>query len=160
MTEMPEIDATTETDHLVASLNEIPSYLLNRISHRYNKNVRDALKAAGLTTIATRVLVSLAVFEELSVNDLCVYAIAEQPTMSRALDRMEAEGLVTRHAGDSDSRTRIVRLTPEGKALYRRIWPVMASQNEHMMQGIPKEDRKVVLRTLAQMLENIRKNPF
>ncbi|MEZ5714900.1 MAG: MarR family winged helix-turn-helix transcriptional regulator [Paracoccaceae bacterium] len=160
MTDMPSHQTVPEAEALVGSLNEIPSYLLNRIAHRYNKNVRDALKAAGLTTIATRVLVSLAVFKELSVNDLCIYAVAEQPTMSRALDKMEAEGLVFRNAGTSDNRTRIVSLTEAGEALYRKIWPVMAKQNERMMQGIPAEDRKVVLRSLAQMLDNIRENPF
>ncbi|PIE10375.1 MAG: MarR family transcriptional regulator [Rhodobacterales bacterium] len=157
MLEMTDTNAKTPP---VKSLTEIPSYLLIRVSHRYNKNMRDALKASGLTTVATRVLVSLAVFKELSVNDLCVYAVAEQPTMSRALDKMEAEGLVTRQAGSEDSRTRIVRLSPAGSALCTDIWPVMAEQNERMMRGIPAEDRAVLLRTMAKMLENIRKNPI
>lgn len=145
---------------MIASLNEIPSYLLNRITHRYNRNVREALKAAGLTTISTRILITLSIFGKLSVNDLCIHAIAEQPTMSRALDRMEAEGLLTRHAGNKDGRTRIVSLTPAGEALCRKVWPVMAAENEHMMRGIPAEDREVLMRSLGRMLENIRKNPI
>lgn len=160
MPELTEPATQPQPPNIVGSLHEIPSYLLVRIAHRYNKNVRDALKQEGLTTIATRVLLSLAVFGELSVNDLCVHAVAEQPTMSRALDRMEAEGLVKRHAGSPDSRTRIVRLSEAGEALCHDIWPVMAEQNEFMMRGIPEKDRKVLMRSLARMLDNIRKNPL
>lgn len=154
-----EMIPSTDTD-LARSLNEIPSYLLTRIAHRHNKNVRDALKAVGLTTIATRVLVSLAVFKTLSVSDLCVYAVAEQPTMSRALDKLEAEGLIQSKAGASDSRVRMIQLTEQGEALYRRVWPVVSEHNERMMRGISEEDRLQMLSTLTRMLNNTRKNPL
>ena len=112
-----------------AVLKELPSYLLNRISHRYNKNTHEALKAAGLTTITTRVLVSLKMFGPLSVGELCVHAIAEQPTMSRALDRLEAERLVRRAASDEDSRMRVVRLTAAGeKDVSRDLAGVFAAE--------------------------------
>lgn len=154
-----EVTPPSETD-LARSLNEIPSYLLTRIAHRHNKNVRDALKAVGLTTIATRVLVSLAVFKTLSVSDLCVYAVAEQPTMSRALDKLEADGVIQSKAGAADSRVRMIELTEQGEALYRRVWPVVTEHNERMMRGISEQDRQQMLSTLTRMLNNTRKNPL
>lgn len=148
------------TDDLVRSLNKIPSYLLTRIAHRHNKNVRDALKAVGLTTTAARVLVSLAIFTRLSVSDLCVYAVAEQPTMSRTLEKLAADGLIVSAAGPEDNRVRMIELTPDGEALYRRVWPVVSEHNERMMRGISDEDRLHMLRTLSRMLNNTRKNPL
>ncbi len=144
----------------IQTLESLHSYLLNRISHRYNKSVHKALGAVGLTTISTRILVSLKLLGGLSVNQLCVHAIAEQPTMSRALDRLEAEGLVERFASEADSRVRMVRLTGAGERKYLEIWPVIAEQNQKMMKGISEEDQEISRRVLAQMLENIRVNKF
>lgn len=160
MTQKLTCEEANNTDDLVRSLNEIPSYLLTRIAHRHNKNVHDALKAVGLTTIATRVVVSLAIFGSLSVSDLCVYAVAEQPTMSRALNRLEMDGLVVSQQGPEDSRVRMIQLTPAGEALSRRVWPVVSEHNERMMRGISDEDRQHLLRTLTRMLNNTRKNPL
>ena len=144
----------------IQTLENLHSYLLNRITHRYNKSVHKELGAVGLTTITTRILVSLKLLGGLSVNDLCVHAIAEQPTMSRALDRLENEGLVERYADTDDSRIRMVRLTKAGEAKYHDIWPVIADQNQAMMKGISTADQETSRRVLAKMLENIRVNRF
>jgi len=142
----------------VQTLENLHSYLLNRITHRYNKSVHKELGAVGLTTIKTRILVSLKLLGGLSVNDLCVHAIAEQPTMSRALDRLEAEGLVERYADAQDSRIRMVRLTRAGEETYRKIYPVIEEQNRAMMKGISAADQEALRRILMKMLENIRVN--
>lgn len=141
-------------------LGNLASYLLNRIAHRYNHGTHSRLKAVGLTTIATRIIVSLKVYGELTVKELCVHAIAEQPTMSRALDRMEDEKLISRQVSDKDNRVRVVRLTEQGEAVYEKIWPVMVGANEDLLRGISEDDRAALMRILTTILENIRKNPF
>ena len=142
------------------ALTGLPSYQLTRIAHRYNQTIHAELKAAGLSTIATRIIASLKIFDELTINELCVHALAEQPTMSRALDRLEADGLIRRTGKDEDNRKRVVHLTPEGEALFERIWPVTQAANEAMLEGIPAEDREVTMRTLVKVLENIRVHPI
>ena len=54
------------------------------------------LKRVGLTSIKMWCLTSLAVYEKLTINELCLHAISEQPTMRRTIDAMEADGLVAR----------------------------------------------------------------
>jgi len=142
------------------ALTGLPSYLLTRIAHRYNQTIQAELKAIGLSTISTRIIASLKVFDELTINELCVHALAEQPTMSRALDRLETDGIIKRTVKDDDNRKRVVRLTPEGDALFDRIWPVTLSANDTMFQDIPEADREVTMRTLLKVLENIRVHPI
>lgn len=144
----------------VKALENLHSYLLNRISHRYNKSIHKELGKIGLTTITTRVLVSLKVFGGLSVSELCVHAIAEQPTMSKALKRLSSEGLVESYADAEDSRIRMVRLTDAGEKTYTQIWPVIADQNKAMMDGISTADQDIARRVLTKMLDNIRVNRF
>ncbi len=157
---MPTLEASRRTVGKPDKLNQLTSYLLNRISHRYNQTILAQLKDVGLTTTSARVIVCLKVHGELTINELCVHAIAEQPAMSRALDRMEEEQLVSRHVGDRDSRVRVIRLTAEGEALYDKIWPTMAIANEELLQGISQQDRDAFMRVLTQILVNIRQNPF
>jgi DNA-binding MarR family transcriptional regulator len=142
------------------ALTGLPSYLLTRIAHRYNQTIHAELKAVGLSTISTRIIASLKIFDELTINELCVHALAEQPTMSRALDRLESDGVIKRKVKDEDNRKRVVRLTKDGEALFERIWPVTLSANDAMFQGISDEDRDATMRTLLKVLENIRVHPI
>lgn len=80
--------------------------------------------------------------------------------MSRALDRLEADGLIRRAVKDEDNRKRTVRLTDAGHALTADIWPVMTGANDAMLEGIPKADREVTVRTLLKVLENVRVHPI
>ena len=150
----------TKTTKQPDTLTGLPSYLITRIAHRYNQTMHAELKAIGLTTISTRIITSLRVFGELTINELCVHALAEQPTMSRALDRLEADGTLIRTVKDEDNRKRVIRLTPQGAALSDQIWPVMQSANDHILDGIPKSDREATMRTLLKVLENIRVHPI
>ena len=55
----------------------------------------------------------------------------EAPTVTKMVARMEAHGLVTRHADDADRRASRVFLTADGKRLKRpveRIWKKLTAE--------------------------------
>ena len=147
-------------EHPDKDLWAIGSYLINRIAHRYNRNVRGELKALGLTTLNARIVVSLRAFGQLTISELCVHAIAEQPTMSRALDRLERDGLVSRGVGETDGRSRLVRLTPAGERLRERIMPVLDEANDVLLEGLAPPERAELMSLLGRVLERIRKHPI
>ena len=70
-----------------------------------------------------RTLAVLSIMHGVTVNELSVYTVTEQSTMSRTLDALEAQGLVRREPGEADSRVREVYLTDEGP---RRVRPRLA----------------------------------
>ena len=80
--------------------------------------------------------------------------------MSRTLDQLEAASLVQREGDEADSRVRRVRLTPEGRATFERLWPALAGAEARLFEGIGPEERERFLATLDRMLRNIRRNPF
>ena len=82
----------------------------------------------------------------------------EQSTLSRTLDALEAQGLVRREQGDSDSRVRKVFLTDEGRAEFGRAWPAMHDAFEAMFDGIDDAEYAALIATLQKMLRNIRKH--
>ena len=133
-------------------------YLMNRIMGRYNASLREEMAKLGLTTPKMRALAVLSVIDRPTIRELAIYAIAEQSTMSRALDGLEAEGLVRREADPADSRSTRVAITGDGRAAFDRLWPHMAAAQARMFDGIPEEERRAFVGTLQRILTNVRKH--
>jgi DNA-binding MarR family transcriptional regulator len=139
-------------------LQQFAPYLMNRIMGRYNANLRDALRKHDLTVPQVRALAVLSVMDGVPVNDLSVYTVTEQSTMSRTLDALETQGLVRREQAQTDSRVRKVFLTDEGRAEFGRAWPFMHDLYETMFDGIDDQEYAALIATLTKMLRNVRKH--
>ena len=139
-----------------AGLEGYAPYLMNRIMGRYNANMREALRAEGLTTAKMRTLAVLSVKGGLPISALAVFAVVEQSTLSRALDGLLSDGLIRREADAEDGRSFRIYLTEAGRAAFDRLWPGMAAEHDAMFAGIDEPERTAFLATLSKMLTNIR----
>jgi DNA-binding MarR family transcriptional regulator len=133
-------------------------YLMNRIMGRYNAGFRDEMAEMGLTTPKARALAVLSVVEGPLIRELAVYTVIEQSTLSRALDQLQAEGLIRRETDASDSRAVRVFISDAGRAVFEDLWPHMADAQARMFRGIPEDERQAFVATLQKMLINIRKH--
>lgn len=139
-------------------LESFAPYLMNRIMGRYNESLQQEMLALGLTTAKMRALATLAVRDGLRIQDLAIYAVVQQSTLSRALDGLEADGLIARSPCPEDNRATLVHLCAEGRAAYDRLWPHMAESYARMFTGISPKERAAFTETLQKMLRNIRKH--
>jgi DNA-binding MarR family transcriptional regulator len=139
-------------------LQQFAPYLMNRIMGRYNATLRDDFRKQGLTIPQVRTLAVLSVTDGVTVNDLSVYTVIEQSTLSRTLDTLEGQGFVRREQGITDSRIRHVFLTDEGRAEFARAWPAMHDAFEAMFDDIDDAEYAALIATLLKMLKNIRKH--
>ncbi|WBU58867.1 MarR family winged helix-turn-helix transcriptional regulator [Paracoccus albus] len=153
MMKFPDID----NDGPVFDLDTMPSFTLNHVVHRYHQVLQSRLRSAGVSTLKMRIIVSLRSFGSLTVSELCNWAIAEQPTMSRALDSLEGQGIVQRQAGDTDSRLRMISLTEPGRQLFDRIYPEISRVNEAMVEGLSAQEQAAMLSALQRVLGNLQK---
>jgi DNA-binding MarR family transcriptional regulator len=133
-------------------------YLMNRIMGRYNASLRTEMAELGLTTPKMRALAVLSVIDGPLIRELSVYIVAEQSTLSRALDQLAAEGLIHRETDPGDSRATRLFITEAGRATFETLWPRMAEAQARMFRGIPDEERQAFVGTLQKMLANIRKH--
>jgi DNA-binding MarR family transcriptional regulator len=91
------------------------------------ENIETALKAADLPPLAFYdVLLELGrdPAGRLRLNELGGRVLLSKSNVTRLVDRLEAEGLVAREACEDDARGAFAVITPEGRALTRRMWPV------------------------------------
>ncbi|MFV0292757.1 MAG: MarR family winged helix-turn-helix transcriptional regulator [Paracoccus sp. (in: a-proteobacteria)] len=103
-----------------------------------------------------RIIISLKAYGELTVSELCNYAIAEQPTMSRALDGLERQGMVRRQQSEVDSRLRLISLTDGGLRLFNRIYPEVSRVNAALIAGFSATEGEDFVMRLRQMVRSLR----
>lgn len=139
-------------------LTNFAPYLMNRIMGRYNASLREEVAGLGLTTPKMRALAVLSVVEAPLIRELAVYAVTDPSTLSRALDQLQADGMIRREADSADSRAVRVYITEAGRAAFEQLWPHMAVAQARMFRGIPEDERRAFVGTLQKMLANIRKH--
>lgn len=153
-------DTTTAPRLDETGLEQFAPYLMNRIMGRYNASLRTEMAALGLTTPQMRSLAVLSVHDGILIRELAVYAVVEQSTLSRALDKLAQDGLVRRETDTDDSRATRIFLTDAGRAAYARMWPHMADAVGQMFAGIDAADQRAFVATLQKILRNVRVHDF
>jgi MarR family transcriptional regulator, 2-MHQ and catechol-resistance regulon repressor len=84
------------------------------------------IRQIGLTPAQFDIVATLGNTEGMSFKELGERTLITKGTLTGVVDRLVAQGLVRRAASATDGRSQIAKLTPEGDALFQRIFP------EHM----------------------------
>ena len=128
--------------------------LLAQASQLISAEFHTVARAAGVPVAEWRILASLAGGEPLPVGRLAQLVIAPQPTVTRQLDRMVKKGLVERVAHDSDRRLALVRTTPAGEALARRLVAQAQAHEREVLApfgAAEGAELKAMLRTMIRL---------
>ncbi|MDQ0315438.1 MarR family winged helix-turn-helix transcriptional regulator [Amorphus orientalis] len=141
-------------------LDHFAPYLINRISARWNADMLDRLKEYGLSTLEMRVLAILSVMPDVTINEIAVFAVTEQSTMSRTLHGLEGRGLVTIRRREGDQRVREVNMTKDGRAAFNQVWPEMHDSLNRMFAGFSDTEYEMLIMLLTRVLRNIRHHDF
>lgn len=104
------------------------AYLLARASFVVSGEFHAKLKDWQLSVPEWRVLACLMDVEGLSVGELAAMALMKQPGLTKVLDRMARDGLLTRRGTTADRRRVTIHLTPKGRA---RAMPVQRAAKAH-----------------------------
>jgi len=97
----------------------------------------------ALTRDEWRVLAALAHQGEIRAADVKDRTTLDKMQVSRALARLEAQGLVARAPDPDDGRASRVRLLPAGAALYRKIVPMVQAREEYLLSDLTPQELEV-----------------
>lgn len=107
--------------------------------------------AVGLTPPQWRVIRALSAGVPLDVRTLADRCALMQPSVSRLLKSLEDRGLIRRVA-ESDSRRRLLTITPKGQQIFNRIAIIVEAVYRDLEDAYGAED----LARLAAMLRRLR----
>jgi MarR family 2-MHQ and catechol resistance regulon transcriptional repressor len=85
------------------------------------------------------------------VNDIGRRVDLTSGSITTAIDRLETRGLVVRELDDADRRSRIVRLTPAGRAHISEIFARHVHALEAASSGLTKTERKSLIELLKKL---------
>lgn len=135
-------------------LNQFAPYLLNRLSAQWNDELQDLLRHLGLSTTQFRALAVLTVASGITINELALFAVTEQSTMSRTLDALQDQGLVRRRTKAGDGRVREVFITAKGLKVFSGVWPDVHGLHARFFADVEEGEFRGFVATLQKVLRN------
>ncbi|HET6172735.1 MAG TPA: MarR family winged helix-turn-helix transcriptional regulator [Gaiellales bacterium] len=79
----------------------------------------------------------------------------EGPTLTRHLDNLERNGLVSRQRSETDRRAFRVELTEAGEAAHDRMLGAVIAFNRHLQAGLSRDDLQRLDELLTQLARNV-----
>lgn len=155
---MTKLKQKTELDGF--ELDNFLPYLLNRVVNRLNQSLASDLKAIGLTAPQYRVLAVLKARDGRNVNELAVYTVTEQSTLTKILGRMEDTGLIERRPDRVDRRVVNIFLTAKGDTAFNQVLPVALKHYDQAIEGLDDTAHQELIAALHKILGNVRVSPF
>src|SRR6188768_3718981 len=76
------------------------------------------------------------------------------PAMTRMLDRLEEKELLRRERSELDRRVVHLHLTPKGKKIANKIWPIVVEGMHVHLEGFKKDELNQLNDLLGRMLTN------
>lgn len=128
-------------------------YLLARVSHVLSSEFHHQLRRRGVAVPVWRVLASLSGSKGETVTGLAEVCLLQQPTMTKLLDRMVRDGLVTRTQDGRDRRVVRVALTPQGETLATDLVRAAKQHESTVLARFPDMESVELKSVLRSVLE-------
>ena len=132
-------------------------FWLNRVYQRTRSEMYRVFAEHGEDVTPEQWMVLMRLWERdgLSQSEVSDLTLRDAPTMSRILRVMEQRGYVERRTSRDDARVHRVHLTRHGRALKKKLVPLVRELVERTAHGIDPADIAHLRRTLKRMFENL-----
>lgn len=137
-----------------------PFYLMAHADFKYHEDMDKVLHKHGVSKPIYRVMTVLREYQPASIGTIAEVALTKRSTISRIIDRMVEQGLVTTEANPDDNRVTEVTLTISGQQTLRKLTPIVGRQFTRAMAGVSNRDIAHLLRTLQTIGANLSKLPI
>lgn len=129
-------------------------YLMRKVMTSIRTQADAQLSTHDLTYAQWLPLFKISRCEQTTVASLARDLETDPAAMTRALDRLEAKGLVLRERSTTDRRVVQLALTPEGQAVAAKVPPVLADVLNGHLSDFSHDEWQLLLRLLRRMLVN------
>ena len=130
--------------------------LLRLLTRRLGVLDKSELPCCGITYSQCHTLVEIGRKRCLSINELADLLGLDKSTMSRTVNTMVEQGLVTREPDPADRRYVNINLTELGNKILADIESRMADYYLNIYQSIPQDKREQVLESLELLVHTIK----
>ncbi|MFJ5790410.1 MarR family winged helix-turn-helix transcriptional regulator [Lysinibacillus sp. NPDC093197] len=143
-------------DNIIADIRQFNRFYTNLLG-LLDKHVLDT----GYSFTEARVIVEIGLLEQCISNNLVENLNIDRSYMSRIITKLSNDGLISKESSILDNRTKLIRLTPKGLALFDQLNEKSDEQIVKLLQGLsPMEINEIhasmlMIQKKLNMLEEI-----
>lgn len=135
-----------------SNLAERYSYRLTALSNLLTVwSARNLGRQFDISVVEWRVLATIAQFGPSPAKNITVNTVMDKGNVSRAVQGLEKGGFVTRSPDKSDGRTQIIKMTPSGRRLHKKISAQSIARQVRLSASLTIEERRVLDRALTKL---------
>lgn len=125
--------------------------VLSRAFNAITRQASDDIERQGLSMTDFSVLEVLYHRGPLSLGDIGERVLLKSGSVTYAVDRLEEKRFLRRRASAEDLRVTIAELTPAGRAVMDRVFPVHAETLRQKLSGLSRTEKRQATELLKRL---------
>lgn len=89
-------------------------------------------------------------------NELAFITNRNKASLTRLINVMEKNNLVTRVSSKKDSRKKLIKINHKGTLLFLKMKPLMFKTLETMQHGITEDEKKIFINIITKIQTNLK----
>lgn len=153
-------DLRSEKDHAVHEINNRLFFRLFQVANTLHTKGTQAIEEFGVTTQQWSVLGALSRPQAeggMSINDLSRLLLVSRQNLTGVLSRLERDGLIERATSEDDRRSRKVRLSKQGQALWLKLQDPIHQFYDKALKDLSFDDRLAFIHYFTKLQNNMSK---
>jgi DNA-binding MarR family transcriptional regulator len=136
-----------------AGLEQFLTYRMHVLNKLSDRGISERYQTKlGITLPEARVIASVGSFGPFSIMELAKHANLDKSQASRAAEALIQRGLVARAPSAEDGRSVVISLTPEGRALFRKVMPIARKWNADLFACLDEAQAQALGQALDQVI--------
>ncbi|MGH8177626.1 MAG: MarR family winged helix-turn-helix transcriptional regulator [Steroidobacter sp.] len=138
-------------------LDQFVPYRLSVLTNVISMSIaRTYEREFGLSIPEWRILAVLARYPDLSAIEVAERTAMDKVAVSRAVQSLLGRRRLTRAYDKGDKRRSILRLSPAGQSVYKRVAPLALNYEERLLDALSASDRRSLDRLLTRLMDRAR----
>lgn len=115
----------------------------------------EALKPSGLKVTQFSLLSAISMAGPVPITVLAEKLVMDRTTLTRNLNVIERKGFIDIESDIEDSRTRLIRIAPQGEVVLEQAVPLWEQAQAKVVEGMGKESFNNLLGLLSEAAETV-----
>ncbi len=146
-----------QNEPIMIDLNDFLPYQFSQLADMLSLAVAPVYESRlGISRDDWRVLVAVNQDRHMRATDIVQHTRLDKMQVSRAIARLEKNGLLTRKADAQDKRQQVLIVTAAGQSAYRKVAPLMTARNDYLLQDLDAKQRQALQAQLDLILGRAR----
>ncbi|WP_244832244.1 MarR family winged helix-turn-helix transcriptional regulator [Caballeronia sp. TF1N1] len=131
-----------------------PGFLIRRMHQIHTFLFAQETSEHNITPVQYSLLTALDSHGEMDQNTLAIEVGLERSSVAEVIPRLNARGLVSRTQAEHDKRLRLVKLTPAGKRLVKKMSAAVQRAHDRTIEHLSPVERDVFLLQMIRLVES------